>query len=227
MEEVVKQLTPLIPTGPDWPYTLVQLNGDACHVWLPMEGHLSVMVEGSTSSVTCRRISQLEVHQLLSSGSQVVYSVGLNGCQVPMITSLPELLAEGTTVLGGEPATLPVDILQSTAKGQEPKVLQFGGHSSPILTSSSIRAHPPKVEGWVSKTMEVRELLSWVALDSPGQASGSSIPKQLESMVLVTPLPFKWEDLTRLVDMSSKVSAPDDVEMEDPPWRRSPLPPPL
>ena len=60
MEEVVKQLTPLISTGPDWPYALVQLNGDAHHVPLPMEGHLSIMVEGSTSSVACRRISQLE-----------------------------------------------------------------------------------------------------------------------------------------------------------------------
>ena len=51
MEEVVKQLTPLISTGPDWPYTLVQLNRDACHVQLPMEGHLSIMVEGGTSSI--------------------------------------------------------------------------------------------------------------------------------------------------------------------------------
>ena len=31
MEEAVKQLTPLISTGPDRPYTLVQLNGDAHH----------------------------------------------------------------------------------------------------------------------------------------------------------------------------------------------------
>ena len=114
MEEAVKQLTPLIPTWPDWPYTLVQLNGDTCHAPLPMEGDLSIMVEGSISSVACRRISQLEVHQLLSSGSQVIYSVGLNGCQVPMITSLPELLAKGATLLGGKPAPLPVDILQST-----------------------------------------------------------------------------------------------------------------
>ena len=35
-------------------------------------------------------------------------------------------------------------------------------------------------------------------------------------MVLVTPLPPKWEDLTKLVDTSSQVSAPDDTEMEDP-----------
>ena len=100
MEEVVKQLTPLIPTGPDWPYALVWLNRDACHVPLPVEGHLSIMVEGRTSSVTWRRISQLEVCQLLSLGSQVVYSVGLNGRQVPVIKSLPELLAKDTTLLG-------------------------------------------------------------------------------------------------------------------------------
>ena len=50
IEKVVKQLTPLISTRPDWPYILVQLNGHVCHVPLPREGHLSIMVEGSTSS---------------------------------------------------------------------------------------------------------------------------------------------------------------------------------
>ena len=35
-------------------------------------------------------------------------------------------------------------------------------------------------------------------------------------MVLVTPLPPKWEDLARPVDTLSQVSAPDDAEMEDP-----------
>ena len=47
MEEVVKQLTLLLSTGSDWPYTLVWLNGDAHHVPLPREGHLSVPVEGA------------------------------------------------------------------------------------------------------------------------------------------------------------------------------------
>ena len=117
MEEAVKQLTPLISTGSDWPYTLVWLNGDAHHVPLPMEGHLSIMVEGGTSSVTCGRISQLEVCQLLSSGTQVIYPVGFNGCQVPMIMSLSDLLARGATLLWGKPAFLSVDILQSTTKG--------------------------------------------------------------------------------------------------------------
>ena len=216
MKETVKQLTPLISTGPDWPYALVWLIGNVCHAPLPTEGHMSIMVEGGTSSVACGRINQLEVCQLLSSGSQVIYLVGLNGCQVPLIMSLPESLARGTTLLRGKPASLPVTILQSTAKGQEPKAPPLGSHSTPIPTTSPIRAHPPKVEGQVIMTMEVRQLLFWVALDTSGHASGSSTPKRLEPMVLVTPLPPKWEDLARPVDMSSQVSAPDDAEMEDP-----------
>ena len=59
MEEVVKQLTPLPFTGPDCPYALVQVNGDAHHAPLPKEGHLSIQVMGGTSNTTYRRVSQL------------------------------------------------------------------------------------------------------------------------------------------------------------------------
>ena len=147
MEEVVKQLTPLIATRPNWPCALVQLNTDAHHVPLPEEGHLSILVEGSTSSVACRRISQLEVHQLLSSGSQAINPVGLNGCEVPVIISLPELPAKGATLLRGECVYLPVDIPQSAVKGQESKALSPGGHSIPILTTSPSRLLYPREKG--------------------------------------------------------------------------------
>ena len=89
IEEAVKQLTQLPSTGSECPYALVQLNGDACYIPLPRERHLSILVEVGTSSAACRRVSQLEVHWLLSSGSQVVYLVGLNGCEVPVIASPP------------------------------------------------------------------------------------------------------------------------------------------
>ena len=115
----VKQLTPLIPARPDWTYALVQLNADTHHAPLPKEGHLSVLVEGGTSSAACRRISQLDVCQVLSLVSQVIYPVGFNGFEVPVITSLPKLLAKGMTMLGGKPVYLSVVILQSTTKGQE------------------------------------------------------------------------------------------------------------
>ena len=152
----------LISTRPDWLYALVQLNGDACHVPLPREGHLSILVEGGTSSATYRRVSQLEVHKLLSSGFQVIYPVGLNGCEVPVIAAPLKSLAKGSNLLGGKPIYLNVDILQSIVEGPKLKVLPPGGHSSSILVASPIRAPSPKVEGEVSMTMEVRELLSWV-----------------------------------------------------------------
>ena len=145
MEEVIKQLTALVPTGPNWPYTLVQLNGDTCHVPLPRDGHVSALVEG-TSSATCGRVSQLEVCQLLSSSSQVIYPAKLNGCKVPVIASLPELLAKGTNLHGGEPIYLKVDILQPIMEGPELKVPPLGSHFSSILMPSPIRAPLPKAE---------------------------------------------------------------------------------
>ena len=102
IDNVAKQLAQLASTVPNWPYALVWLNRDACHMPLPTEGHLSVMTEGNTSNVPCKKIHQLEVHQLLSSGSWVVYPEGLNGCQVPVVTSLLELLSNGVTMFEGE-----------------------------------------------------------------------------------------------------------------------------
>ena len=50
-DDAAKQLTQLASTGPNWPYALVQLIGDAHNVPLPTEGHISVMTEGNTSNV--------------------------------------------------------------------------------------------------------------------------------------------------------------------------------
>ena len=138
-------LTGLVSSGPNWPYSLVQLNGDTCHVPLPREGHLSVLPVGGTNSATCRRVSQLEVCQLLSSVLQVIYPVGLNGCEAPMIASLPESPARGTNLLGGEPIYLKVDIPLSTVGKSELKVPPSGVCSS-ILMVSPIKATLPKVE---------------------------------------------------------------------------------
>ena len=225
MEEEVKQLTALVSTGSDRPYTLVQLNGDTCYVPFPREGHLSILLEGGTSSATCERVSQLEVHQLLSLGSQVIYPVGFNGYEVPVIASPPELLAKGANMLGGQPIYLKVDIHQSIMERSELKVPPRGGHSSSILIASPVMVPLPKAEGEVSMTMEVRELLSWVGLDMSGHVSRNSTPKRLESMVLVTPLPTKLGDFPWPVDTSSQVSPWMMLRWGMLPWRKSPRPP--
>ena len=214
IEEAVKQLTVQVFTRPDWPYALVHLNGDACHAPLPREGHLSILVEGGTCSATSRRVSQLEVCQVLSLGSQVVYPVGLNGCVVPVIASPPKSLAKGANLHGSEPIYLKVDTLQSIVEGPKLTLLPPGSQSS-LLSASPNRAPQPKAEGAVSMTIEVRVLPSWAGLDMSGYASGNSTPKRLEPVVLVTPLPTKPEDFPWPVDTSSQVTLLDDADMED------------
>ena len=78
MEEAVKNLTAWVSSGPNCPYTLVQLHKDTCHVALPKEGHLGILPQSGTEMTNCGRISQLEVCQLLISGQQVTYPIGLN-----------------------------------------------------------------------------------------------------------------------------------------------------
>ena len=59
IEEAVWELTAWVSSGPDWPYTLVQLNKDTCHVPLPKKGHLGILPQGEADMTTCRKISQL------------------------------------------------------------------------------------------------------------------------------------------------------------------------
>ena len=132
-----------------------------------------------------------------------------------MIASPPEPMAKGINLLGSKPIYLKVDIPQLTTEGPELKAPPLGGGTPSILIASPIRPPPPKAGGEVSMTMEVKEVLSWVALDTSEHTSGSSTPKRQEPVVLVTPLPTKPEDFPKPVDMSSQVSTLNDTEMED------------
>ena len=221
IDGAAKQLAKLASTGSDWPCALVWLNGDAQHVSLPIEGHWSVMMEGNTSNVPHGKIHQLQVCQLLGSGSQVVYLEGLNGCQIPVIKTLPESLSNAVTMLEGESTFLQVDLSQSSTKEQESKALSLGSDLSPTLAASPTRALPPKAEGQISMTMEVSKLLSWAVLDTSGLASGSSNPKDQS--------PWPWPHhylLSRSISPNQWTPPLKCVfqmmwEWMTPPWRRS------
>ena len=92
MEEAVGKLTAWISSGPDWPYALVQLHEGTCHAPLPKEGHLGILPQRGAEANPFGQISQLEVCQLLITGAQVTYPIGLKGCKEPVITSLLEPL---------------------------------------------------------------------------------------------------------------------------------------
>ena len=159
MEESVRNLTAWISSGPDWSYTLVQLHKDTCHVQLPKEGHWGILPQRGAEMTTYRRISQLEVCQLLVSGPQVAYPIMLNGCEEPIITSLLEFLANGISLTGGKSIYLEIDILQSLPEELDRKALPIG-ECSTIVIASPHKTTLPKLEGEVSMTMEVRNLLS-------------------------------------------------------------------
>ena len=214
MEEAVRELTAWVSSGPNWPYTLVQLNEDTSHVPLPKVGHLGVLTEGGTNNTACRKISQMEVQQLLISGLQVTYLVGLNGCEDPIITFLPKSLANDISLTGGRSVYLEVDIPQPMVEELYQKVSPLGKCSA-ILIASPFKTTPPKLERVLSMTMEVKSLLSWVILDTSGHVSGNLTPKRPNPVVILTLPPHKLRDLSRHVDTLSQVSAPDDIEMAE------------
>ena len=109
-------------------------------------------------------------------------------------------MAKGINLLSSDPVYLKVNILQSKTQGPELKALPLSSHSPSTLVASPIRPPLPKAEGEVSMTMEVRELLSQVGLDTSEHASGSSTPKRQEPVVLVTPLTTKPEDFPKPVE---------------------------
>ena len=78
MEEALEILSTCVSSGPDWLYVLTQLYEGTNHVSLPKDKHLGVLPQGKAES-PCGQISQLEVHQLLSTGPWVIYLMGLNG----------------------------------------------------------------------------------------------------------------------------------------------------
>ena len=83
----------------------------------------------------CGRISQLEACQLLISGLQVAYPIGLNGHEEPIITSLPESLVNGVSLTGGKSIYLEIDILQSMAEELDRKALPIGKCSTIIIAN--------------------------------------------------------------------------------------------
>ena len=128
MEEVVKKLTTFTSSGADWPYTLAQLCKDPHHAPLPKNKHLGILPQGKVQETFCRQISQLEVCQLLATGSQVIYPIGLNGHNEPVITTLPELLDSGISLIASKHIYLGIDLPSPPSGGTRPKDATCQGH---------------------------------------------------------------------------------------------------
>ena len=155
---------------------------------LPKEGHLDILPQGGADMTACGRISQVEICQLLISGLQVAYPVGLNGCEEPVITSLPKSLANGISLTGGKSIYLEIDIPQPMAEEPDQKASPIGKCPTIIITSP-LKTTAPKLEREVSMTMDIRHLLSQAMLDMFCHGSGNLTPKRPNPVVVPTPSP--------------------------------------
>ena len=160
------------------------------HAPLPKEGHLDILPQRGAEATPCRQISQLEVCQLLIAGPQVIYPIGLNGCNEPVITSLPEPLASGISLTTGEPVYLEIDILPPPVEELDQKVLPLGKVST-IMIASPHKSTTQKLGGEGSMTTEVRNLLSQAILEMSGCRSRNSTPRRPNPVVVLMPPPQK------------------------------------
>ena len=135
MEEVVGKLATCTSSGTNWPYALVLLHKITCHMPLPKEGHLGILSQRGAEAATCGWISQLEVHQLLVASPQVIYPVGLNRCDEPILTSLPEPLASGISLTAGKPIYLGIDIPSPPMEEPDQKIPPLGKVSTIMVAS--------------------------------------------------------------------------------------------
>ena len=168
----------------------------------------------------CGWISQLELCQLLVAGSQVIYPIGLNGHEEPIITSLPELLASGVSLTAGEPIYLGIDIPSPPVEEPDQKILPLGEVSTIVVASP--HKSPPNSEG--SMTTEVSNLLSQAMLEASSCGSKHSSHRRPTPVVVPMTPPQKPEGLLQPVNTSSQMSIKvTESSLEDIPASISPI----
>ena len=102
IEEAVENLIAYTSSGVDWSYALAQLCKDPHHAPLPKNKHLGILPQGKVHETFCGWISQLKVCHLLATSPQVIYPIGLNGHDEPIITTLPDPLGSGINLIASK-----------------------------------------------------------------------------------------------------------------------------
>ena len=170
MEEVIRTLSACISSGPDWPYVLAQLYKGSNHTPLPKDKHLGILPKEKAEESLHGWISQLEVHQLLSAGSRIIYLVGLNGLNQPVTIDLPELLHSSSSNTTDEHPLLRIDITLPPSEDPECTSLSLGGaHAIPTATTPRTPWKPR-----ISLMAEVDDLLKWGIMDDYNHESEHS-----------------------------------------------------
>ena len=188
------------------------------HVPLPKGKCLGILPQGKVEETSCGQISQLNVCQLLSASPQVVYPSGLNRHDEPIITTLPEPLSSGTSIIASKHSYLEINIPPN--RESDTKVLPIGKAS--IIQTTNLHKPPPNPEG--SITAEVNHLLDQAITEASSHESKQSSLEKITEAAATMSLSQKSEVKVPPVNTSSQASI-DEAEgsLEDIPANISPI----
>ena len=226
MEEVVEKLATCTSDGSNWPYVLVQLYEGSDHELyegsdhapLHKGRHLGVLSQGEAEETSSGQISQLNIYQLLSTSPQVIYPSGLNGHGEPIITTLPEPLSSGKSIITNEDSYLEIAIPLKRESGT--KALPIG-EASIILETVSPKSSP---EPKRSLAAEVDSLLTQAMADTSSSKSKPSSPEKTATVAATMSAPHRLEVTTPPANTSSQASIKEvEGSLEDIPTNISPI----
>ena len=189
MKEAIGTLSACISSGPDWLYALAQLYKGSNHTPLPKDKHIGILPQGKMEESPYGQISQLEVHQLLSTGSQVIYLVGLNGGDQLVTITLPEPLHSGSSITIDKHLHMRIDIPLLSPEELECTTPPLGRvHAIPSTTTTKTPWKPR-----ISLTAEVNDLLKWGMADDSSCKSEHSTSEKAAAAEAVMSLSHKAE----------------------------------
>ena len=187
MEKAVKKLAACTSNGSDWPYILVQLYEGSDQAPLPKGKHLGILSQGEVEETSRGQISQLDICQLLSAGPQVIYPSSLNGHDKHIITTLPEPLSSGKSIIANEHSYLEIDI--SFKRELDTKALLIGKASVILKTTPPKSSPEPKC----SMATEVDNLLTQAMADTSSCKSEQSSLEKTATVAATTSPPCRSE----------------------------------
>ena len=220
MEEAVGTLSACISSGPNWPYVLGQLYEGSNHTPLPKDKHLGVLAQGKVEESPYGQISQLEVCQLLSARPQVIYPVGLNGGNQPVIINLPEPLHSGSSITTNKHPHMKIDIPLLSPEGPECTTPPLGGvHAIPATTP-----HKAPWKPRISLATEVDDLLIRAMVDNSSRKLEHSATGKVATAEAVMSPSCKAEAPAPPVDTSSQASVEEgEASLESNPTNVCPI----
>ena len=213
MVEALEIVSSLTSEGSDWPYILIQLYEGTNHTPLPKDKHICVQPQEKAESPS-GWISQLKIHQLLSTRPLVVFPVELNGGNQSVTIDLPEPLHTGSSVTTDEYPYIEVNIPTPIPEEQDCASPPLGRkHDTPTITR-------PKTP-WkhrVSLMVEVNDLIDWGMTDNYDQESEHSVMVEVPTTEADASPPLKLEMAVPPLDTSSQASAAEtEASMESNP----------